>query len=243
MKPGKRASRTALLEATRWLDLPAIQWMLEANPALRDVRAPNGAGLLHVACKASPERCGVTAAEQVRVVRHLLRIGLPIDEPLGRDAVTPLFLAVAQARNGRLIDLLIDQGAQVSAAPGGGLFAAAWWDDVKNLERLIRAGAEVDVVVGITPFLAAWLWKKVASAKRLAAHGADVSFQDRKGRTALHHGVERNYDPSLLRWLLQAGASPDIHDRDGVSPRVRAGRKRDRRYRAVFAAAAPLPAR
>jgi ankyrin repeat protein len=208
--------------------------MLEENPALRDVRDAHGASLLHIACKASPERCGVTESEQVRVVEFLLGLGLPIDEPLGRDAVTPLFIAVASPRNGKLIDLLIDRGAKVSAAPGGGLFAAAWWDDVKNLERLIRAGAKVDVVVGITPFLAAWLWKKFACAKLLAAHGADVSFQDRKGKTALHHGVEQSYDPALLRWLLRSGASPDIHDRDGISPRARAQRKRDQRYRAVF---------
>ena len=135
---------------------------------------------------------------------------------------------------GRLIDFLIEQGAKVSAAPGGGLFAAVWWDDAKNLERLIRAGAKVDVVVGITPFLGAWLWKKFASAKVLAAHGADVNFQDRKGRTALHHSIERNYDPSLVRWLLKHGGSPDVRDRDGITPRVRAERKRNQRYRGLF---------
>ena len=234
MPKGKRASKTALLSATRSLDLPTIQWVLQENPALLGVRDANGAGLLHLACKASPERCGVPESEQVRVAKLLLRLGLPIDEPLGKDAVTPLFIAVALPRNGKLIDFLIEEGAKVSAAPGGGLFAAAWWDDLKNLERLIRAGARVDVVVGVTPFMAAWLWKKFASAKLLAAHGADLDFQDRKGKTALHHGVERNYDPSLLRWLLRQGASPDIRDRNGITPRARAERKRDKRFTKVL---------
>lgn len=207
-----------------------MRWTLQEKPALKDAKDPNGASLLHLACKVSPERRTVTESQQVRVVEFLLQLGLPIDEPLGRDAVTPLFLAVASARNGKLIDFLLGEGAKVSAAPGGGLFAAAWWNDVKNLERLIRAGAEVDVVVGITPFMAAWLWKKFASAKVLAAHGADVNFQDRKGKTALHHGVERNYEPSLLRWLVAHGASPDIRDRDGITPRKRAERKRDQRF-------------
>jgi len=234
MPKARRASKTALLSATRSLDRRAIEWALQVNPALRDVRDPRGAGLLHVACNASPARCGVTPSEQVRIVQFLLRLGLPVDEPHGRDAVTPLFLAVASARNGKLIDALLAAGAKASAAPGGGLFAAAWWDDVKHLDRLVKAGAKVDIVVGVTPFMAAWLWKKFASARRLAAHGADLNFQDRKGRTALHLGVERNYDPSQLRWLMQRGASPDIRDRNGIAARERAGRKRDRRFAAAF---------
>jgi len=30
----------------------------------------------------------------------------------------------------------------------------------------------------------------------------------RKGKTALHHGVEKEFDPALLKWLLKRGASP-----------------------------------
>jgi ankyrin repeat protein len=96
------------------------------------------------------------------------------------------------------------------------LFAAGWWDNPKHLGLLLDAGAAIDVVVGVTPFLACWCWQRFDAAKFLVTRGADVNYQDRKGKTALHHGVEKEFDPRLLRWLVVHGASPDINDRDGV---------------------------
>jgi ankyrin repeat protein len=58
-----------------------------------------------------------------------------------------------------------------------------------------------------------------------------VNYQDsRNGKTALHYGVEREFDPSLLQCLVQHGASPDIEDHDGVTPRLKASRKRNKRF-------------
>jgi ankyrin repeat protein len=57
-----------------------------------------------------------------------------------------------------------------------------------------------------------------------------VNFQDAKGKTALHHGVQREFDPSLLKWLVRHGASPDIKDSEGLSAKMRASRKRDKRF-------------
>jgi ankyrin repeat protein len=111
------------------------------------------------------------------------------------------------------------------------LFAAAWYDDVSNLDLLVKAGAKIDVVVGMTPFLAAWMWKKFKAARFLATRGADVNFADPKsGRTALHVAVEKEFDPVQLAWLVDHGASPDIKDKNGVSARERASRKRDKRW-------------
>ena len=72
------------------------------------------------------------------------------------------------------------------------------------------------------------------AAKFLAVRGANVNFQDKKGKTALHHGIEKEFDPSLLKWLVEHGASPDILDHDGVSPRRKASRKRDKQYLAAL---------
>jgi ankyrin repeat protein len=186
-----------------------------------------------------PRQHGIRPATQVRVVDYLLGLGLAIDQPWGKDRCTPLFESVARARNPRLVRFLIEHGASVANAPGGGLFAAAWWDDVDNLALLVGAGARVDVVVGVTPFLAAWHLQHFAAAKFLATHGADVNYQDRKGRTALHLGIEREYAPRLLRWLVQHGASPDVRDRHGITPRDRASRKRDKRFVAALSTREP----
>jgi ankyrin repeat protein len=87
------------------------------------------------------------------------------------------------------------------------------------------------VVVGVTPFLACWYWKKFDAAKFLAENGANVNYQDpKKGKTALHYAVEKEYDPSLLKWLVKHGASPDIEDREGITARLKASRKRDKRF-------------
>ena len=195
-----------------------------------------GWNLLHLACAAAPAKLEVPDSTAVRMVQFLLDRGLDIDEPerVGRDRCPALFFAVARGRSSAVVKFLLDRGASVKATPGGGLFAAGWWNDTKNLDLLLDSGAPIDVVVGITPFLAAWLWKRFDAAKLLARRGADVNFQDQKGRTALHHGVEKEFDPALLKWLVRHGASPDINDASGVSPRLRASRKRDKRFAAAL---------
>lgn len=215
-------SKAKIIEAVQSLDLKTTKKLLQAKPALLRVRDRQERGLLHIACSA--------AGPAGRMVDFLLDRGLEIEEPVGPDRCTPLFFAVARGRNPTVVRLLIQRGAKPALAPGGGLFAAGWWDDVDNLDLLIRAGARIDVVVGVTPFFACWCWKRFEAAKFLATKGANVNFQDRKGRTALRYGVEKEFDPALLRWLVQHGASPDIEDANGVSARARASRKRDQRF-------------
>jgi len=171
---------------------------------------------------------------QVRLAALLLDRGIAIDEPYGRDRCTALFEAVARARNIDLVTFLLGRGADVHAAPGGGLFAASWWQDLDILDVLIDAGADTEVVVGVTPFFAAFASGRFEAAKRLVERGADVNAQDAKGRTALHVAIEKDFDPALLTWLVAHGASADIEDRDGVSARLRASRKRNRRYLAAL---------
>ncbi len=165
------------------------------------------------------------------MARLLLDRGIDIEAVSGRDRCPALFFAVARARNDALVRLLLARGAKVSNAPGGGLFAAGWYDDVRVLDTLVEAGADVNAVAGLSVFLACWNWKKFAAARRLVQHGADPNYQDPKsGRTALHYGVEKEFDPAQLRWLVAHGASPDIKDRRGVTPRERASRKRDKKW-------------
>ncbi len=227
-------SKTAIIEAVQRLDLEATRRLLDAKPSLRAVTDRRDRNLLHLACSASPAKLKTSERAQVRFVDVLLKQGYEIDLHVGRDACTPLFFAVARARNTALVKFLINQGAKPASAPGGGLYAAGWWEDLANLKLLIRAGAPIDVVVGVTPFLACWCWKRFKAAKSLALSGADVNYQDSKGRTALHHGIEREFDPALLKWLVRHGASPDLVDRQGLSPRVKASRKRDKRFLAAL---------
>jgi len=232
-----RASKTGLIAAVRGLDVEAAAAMLDAAPALLKTIDPSGRNLLHLACMA---RSSTTRAKatQLKMAGLLLDRGLPIDEPYGRDRCTALFEAVARARNIDLVKYLLGRGADIHAAPGGGLFAAGWWEDLDILGALLDAGADPEIVVGATPFLANWCWKRFDAAKFLVTRGADVNAQDTKGRTALYHGVEKEFDPALLAWLVRHGASPDIENNEGISARAKALRKRDQRFARALTARA-----
>src|ERR1700732_4236038 len=78
-------------------------------------------------------------------------------------------------------------------------------------------------VGGVAPFLASWGWRRFAGAKALAEFGANVNYQDPKnGKTALHYGIEKEFAPAELTWLVRHGASPDLEDHDGATARSRA---------------------
>src|ERR1041385_5884627 len=205
-------TKAQLIEAVKNLDLESTTEFLKRKPELLNVTDRNGFNLLHLACSAAYEKLNLPEVASTKMVTFLLDQGLEIDLPVGRDKCTALFFAVARARNPALVKLLIKRGADVWVAPGGGLFAAGWWEDVDILDLLLRAGAEIDKIVGVTPFLACWCWKRFEAAKFLATKGADVNFQDSKGRTALHHGIEKEFDPAVLKWLVQNGASARIAD-------------------------------
>jgi ankyrin repeat protein len=226
-----------MIEAVKRLDVDAVRALLAAKADLLNVTDRRGLNLLHLACCVPCADLGMAESRSATMVNLLLDRGLDVESklPPEQDRCTALFFAVARGRNTTLITLLLERGAHVENAPGGALFAAAWYDDVRHLDLLVKAGARIDVVVGVTPFLAAWMWKKFAAARFLARNGADVNFADPKsGRTALHHGVEKEFDPAELTWLVDRGASPDIKDKSGVSARERASRKRDKRWLAAL---------
>ena len=227
-------STARLLDAVQKLDLGSARERLRASPSLISTVDRQGRNLLQLACCVSTSTLHVSRSAQTRVVNYLLDSDFAIDAPVGRDKCTALFFAVARARNPLLVTLLLDRGAKVELAPGGGLFAAGWWDDTENLKLLLRAGARIDVEVGVTPFLACWCWKRFKAAKLLAENGANVNYRDARGWTALRHGVEKQFDSALLKWLVASGASPDIGDREGMSPRMMAARKRDKRFLAAL---------
>jgi ankyrin repeat protein len=229
-------SKTRILESVQRLDLGSTRKLLDANPALLTVTDRRGHNLLHLACSASCSKLKVPESASARIVNTLLDRGLDVESPLtGGDRCTALWFAVGRGRNPTLVKLLIKRGAKPTRAPGDGLYAAGWHQDIGVLDLLIRAGATIDVVVGVTPFLACWNWKKFHAAKFLALKGADVNYRDPKtGKTALHYGVEKEFDPALLKWLVRHGASPDIQDRDDVTARLIASRKRNTKWLAAL---------
>ena len=225
-------SKTRLLEAVKQLDLAEAKRILAAKPELLSVWNEQGRNLLHLACSADCKKLGKPEAAAVKVVAFLLDRGLDIEQDggAGPDLCKPIWFAVAKGRNAAVVKLLITRGAQPT-----GLYAAGWWDDTHILKLLLDAGADQEVVVHGTPFFEIWAWGRFKSAKMLALRGANVNYQDKRGRTALHIGIEKEYDPALLKWLVARGASPDIPDREGITARTKASRKRNKAFLAALA--------
>jgi ankyrin repeat protein len=231
-------SKARIIESVQNLDLESTRKLLDAKPALLSVTDRQGRNLLHLACSANCSKLDMPESVSARMVNFLLDRGFDVESPMPGGSCggcTALWFAVGRGRNPTLVKLLIKRGAKPTRAPGGGLYAAGWYEDIGILDLLIRAGATVDIIVGITPFLACWNWKKFEAAKFLALKGADANYQDPKtGKTALHYGVEKEFDPALLKWLVKHGASPDIEDRNGVTARQKAARKRDKKWHAAL---------
>jgi ankyrin repeat protein len=224
-------SKTRLIDAVKNLDLVETKKILAAKPELENLWNDQGRNLLHIACSADCAKIGKPESAAAKMVALLLDRGFDIEEQggAGPDLCRPIWFATAKGRNHTLVKLLLKRGAKPE-----GLYAAGWWEDVPILNTLIDAGADKEVVVGVTPFLACWGWRKFRAAKALALKGANVNVQDQRGRTALHIGIEKEFDPALLKWLVKHGASPDIPDREGVTARAKASRKRDKKFLAAL---------
>lgn len=220
-------SKTRLIEAVKMLDLKETKRILEAKPELARVWNDQGRNLLHIACSVDCEDIGKPKSAAVTMVAFLLDRGFDFEQSggAGPDLCPPIWFATAKGRNKPVVKLLLDRGAKPT-----GLYAAGWWEDIDILNLLVDAGADKEVLVGETPFLACWGWKRFKAAKALALKGANVNAQDKRGRTALHIGIEKEFDPALLTWLVQHGASPEIPDREGVTARQKASRKRNKNF-------------
>ena len=221
-------SKARILEAVRRLDVDATTALLERQPSLSSVTDRSGRNLLHLACSAPCKDLGVSEAVSARLVNLLLESGLDVDSPLLTNGYpcNSVWFAVAKGRNATLVELLVQRGARPC-----GLFAAGWHEDLKIVQLLIDLGAVVDErVEEETPFLHCWKNRRLRAARVLLHGGANVNARDAKGKTALHYGVKKGFEPSTLLALVRSGASPDIEDRDGVSPRLLASRKRDKRF-------------
>src|SRR5262245_29395932 len=226
-------SKTRLFEAIKQGDFQQTKQILDAKPELLKTWNDQGRNLLHLACSIDCKKAKKPESAAAKIVTLLLERGLDIEEEggSGPDLCKPIWFATARGRNLTVVKLLIKRSAQPT-----GLYAAGWWEDIKILNALIDAGADKEVVVGVTPFLACWGWKRFNAAKAMVLKGADVNVQDKRGRTALHIGVEKEFDPALLKWLVKHGASPDVPDREGITALAKASRKRNKAWLAALQA-------
>ncbi len=229
-------SKTRLFQSVKAMDLEGVKAVLEANPALRQVKDERRRNALHLLCSLPVQE--KTRPRSLKLAEYLLDVGFDVNAPAfveGAFQTTPLWYAISRGRNLPLARLLLKNGS----TPEYSLWAAAFADDVEAIDLLIANGASVDPVTeDETPFFGAIKWSRFAGAERLLRHGANVNFQDSKGRTALHLLLKKNSDRKYVELLLRHGADPRIRGRDGKSAVDMVANRRDKTYLELFTSGA-----
>ena len=127
---------------------------------------------------------------KVDTVHCLLQNGAKVD-CLDESACTPLHLVchpeLEKGAGAKLVTLLLDNGA-----------------DVNVLDKYKR-----------TPLLEAARWLSAEPVEKLITAGANVSYQDDKGMTALIGACHHNKDWQVVKLLIDNGASLSPVDEDG----------------------------
>lgn len=137
-----------------------------------------------------------------------------------------LLEAVHAGDEGRVLSLLVigcDQSMMDSA-----LCWASRYDNVKILDHLLRAGADVNGEVwgGFTPLIWAAMYSSNPEVLQILLQaGSHINHASARYRqTALHAAVIRGH-VAFTSLLLEAGAQPDVQDRMFKTPLLHAVQK------------------
>ena len=68
---------------------------------------------------------------------------------------------------------------------------------------------------GYTILIRYLLKNKISMVKRILIRGADINYQNRFGKTALHYAIEESMEESVIKFLLGRGANAHLEDAIG----------------------------
>lgn len=208
-----RFAETPLMKAAEGGHPPIVRLLLDRGAAI-DVRNLEGATALTKA----------VAANRARVARLLLDRGAAVAVASG--AATPLAIAAFNGSDD-LVRLLLERGADPNATDRTGkgpIVYAAAKGFASIVALLIDAGADPDARYAHD--LTALMWaaghandvpaqEGLETVALLHRRGASLDLADDRGRTALMIAAERGH-ASIVGWLLDNGADPDVRDRNGA---------------------------
>ena len=179
-----------------------------------DLSAINHAGEtpLHVAAE-----CGDEAAVELLCETRVglnTRFGLLVNYPPGDDDWSALDVA-AGCGNVAALKALVKAGADLRAVSLEGLtvmHSAAAGNSAEMIDALVELGLDVKVTGGGTPLIeVAALSNSPDAVHALARHGVNLDEPNSLGETPIQAVAEWGHGLSMVKTLLDAGASPLLH--------------------------------
>ncbi|HXB54354.1 MAG TPA: ankyrin repeat domain-containing protein [Vicinamibacteria bacterium] len=216
--------RQTLIEAVKKGDAPAVNRLLDDNPALLRAQTDEGVSAILLAvyyrqpeiAQAFLARGAVLSLFESCALGRLDRVSQILAEDSAAlrsyspDGHTPLGLACFFGHRD-IVRLLIEKGADVNAASKNAqrvapLHAATARPDAEIVEALLRAGADPkrQQEAGITPLHEAAAAGQEAIARLLIAHGAERDARADDGRTAADLARAKKHE-ALAGWLESPG--------------------------------------
>jgi ankyrin repeat protein len=198
MKP----SKTALFEAAKRWNAPAVAALLKVAPALAGATDPKGRMALHVACAVKPAP-GLAEPSGIATATALLKAGADLEAEVpmpdeGNFRATPVWYAVSRGENLALVKFLLRRGADASYS----LWAAVFRDDVVLMRALLAAKPRLDLVAHHeTPIFYAARLQRLKTLDLLIKAGADPRIKDDRGRDALDIAKARRLPKDVIARL------------------------------------------
>lgn len=166
-----------------------------------------------------------TEEARLRILRLLIDAGAKFDAFDGYEALDPVILA-SQARNLRMLQALISQGAPVlkEYPSQTALHVLAEADTQRSddlqeiLDLLVAAGLAIDVCdsESETPLCHATRNNDLTLVGLLIERGADVNVETRSGDTPILLAV-RTGNPAVVKMLMERGADPEVTGNLGLT--------------------------
>jgi ankyrin repeat protein len=197
MKP----SKTALFDAARRWDAPAVKALLKAAPALITATDPKSRQAIHIACATKPG--GLDEPNGIATVTALLRAGASIEAEVpmpdeGDFRATPVWYALSRGENFPLVKFLLRRGADASYS----LWAAVFRDDTALMRALLATKPRLDLRAhGETPIFYAARLQRRNTLDLLIKAGADPTIKDERGRDAIDIAKARRLPADVVARL------------------------------------------
>jgi ankyrin repeat protein len=145
------------------------------------------------------------------------------DKPLDKKILNDILACAVASGKLPIINLVLQYGAEVSNNEFGKKLLIKSLRYPKIVKMLLEKGLDPNTVhnYGQTAVMLAAKEGLIITVRLLLEHGAHTNRRDRRGRTALMHGV---HCPEAVKALLEHGADLSLKDRRGQTALIKAVR-------------------